>query len=141
MFEFCKCTVAIGGDIRAVVPKPIVSIPEIMLLQQIHGVGAVTNIKVIETQDTTSEAERDRLGRFYGDEKVVNLFNQFGDLPKTLAEARIPDESLDPVWRSEREKAKAAPKKPAAKKRARTAKGAFVADNPETPENEAYVEG
>lgn len=118
MFEFCSCTVAIGGDVRAVVPKPTVSVAEIMLLQQIHGGDAVTNIKITGTHDTTSEEERDRLGRLYSDEKVVNLFNQFGDLPKTLAEARVPDEMLDPVWRSENAK------KPAAKKTTRAKKPA-----------------
>lgn len=140
MIEFCSCTVAIGGDVRAIVPKPVVSVPEILMLQAIHGADAVTNIKVIETQDVSSEEERDRLGNLYGDGKVVEIFNQFGDLPQTLQAARIADEMLEPVWRSERAK-KPAAKKKAAPKRARTSGGKFVADNPATPENEAYEEG
>jgi len=139
MFELCSCTVAIGGDVRAIVPKPFVSVPEILLLQSIHGNDAVTNIKVIKTQDATSEEERDRLGSLYGDDKVVGIFNQFGDLPETLAAARIADEMLEPVWRSQR--TKKAAKKPAPRKRARNANGHFVADDPSTPENEAFVEG
>jgi len=140
MFEFCSCTVAIGGDIRSVVPKPIVSVPEILLLQHLHGADAVSHIKVIKKEDTTSEQERDRLGRFYGDHKIAALFNQFGELPKTIEEARIQPEFFDAVWKAGLEKPKAA-KKAAPRKRARTKAGHFVADNPETPENEAYVEG
>ena len=106
MFEFCSCVVAIGGDVRATVPRPVVSVAEILMLQQIHGGDAVTNIKVSSTEETTSEQERDRLGRLYGDQKVVDLFQQFGELPKTIKEARIASEMLDPVWQAELAKEK-----------------------------------
>ena len=142
MFDLIKCNVAIGGDSRAVVNRPYCTVAEVLLLQSIHGQDAVTNIKVYNTLDTDDTKERDRLGHFYGDEKVVSLFNQFGELPKVLADARIPNEILDPVWLNEKSKA---PKKPVkrttTKRRARTAKGHFVKDDPDTPENEAYVEG
>jgi len=138
MVELCSCTVAIAGDIRRNQPKPRVTPAEIVLLQAIHGASAVTNIRVHGELDTTSDQERDRLGRFYGDDKVVKQFNQFGDLPTTIDDIRIPDEMLDPSWN--REAAKPAKKKAPTRKRARTAKGHFVKDNPETPENEAYVE-
>ncbi|MBC18328.1 MAG: hypothetical protein CL942_16405 [Desulfovibrio sp.] len=136
MFEKCSCTVAIGGDIRSVVPKTMVTPAEIKLLQSIHGDDAVTNIRVDGMFVVTAEEERDRLGNFYGDQKVINLFNQYGDLPDTLEAARIPSELLDPTFTPE-------PKKPAKKKttrkRARDAKGHYIADDPDTPENEAYV--
>ena len=101
---------------RAIVSKPMISVPEILLLQSIHGADAVTNIKVTETHEYTDEEERDRLGRLYGDDKVIGLFNQFGDLPGTLEAARIADEMLEPVWllkglRSQLLKKKAATKK------------------------------
>lgn len=136
MFDKCSCTVAIGGDIRSVVPKTLVTPAEIMLLQSIHGDDAVTNIRVDGSFDVTSDAERDRLGSFYGDQKVVNLFNQYGDLPNTLEAARIPDVLLDPTFTPEKKKPA---KKKTTRKRARDENGHFVADNPETPENEAYV--
>jgi len=136
MFELCSCSVAIGGDIRSVVKRPSVTPAEIMLLQSIHGADAVTNIRIIGEQDNTSDVERDRLGRFYGDDKVVNLFNQFGELPNTLEAARIGEELLDPAWTPKPKK----PAKKAPRKRARTAKGHFVKDDPTTPENEAYIE-
>ena len=45
--DLLSCSVAINGDIRAVITKPQVTIPEIVLLQAMHGADAVTNIKVI----------------------------------------------------------------------------------------------
>ena len=95
--EIYSCCVAIGGDIRSVVTKPLVSIAEIMVLQHIHGPDAVTMIKPVGTTNDSNEQIRDELGRAYGDEKIVELFNQFGELPKTLSEARIPDTLMDPV--------------------------------------------
>lgn len=137
--DLLSCSVAINGDIRAVITKPQVTIPEIVLLQAMHGADAVTNIKVIGEVETTSEQERDRLGNFYKDAKVMEVFGQYGDLPKTLAESRIEDTLLDPVWLSEKKK-KPAPKKKATKKRARNKSGHYIADDPNTPENEAFVE-
>ena len=92
--DLLSCSVAINGDIRAVITKPHVTIPEIVLLQAMHGADAVTNIKVIGELETTSEQERDRLGNFYKDAKVMEVFGQYGDLPKTLAESRIEDTYL-----------------------------------------------
>ena len=114
--ELLSCSVAIGGDIRAVVPKPKVSVAEILLLQHVHGANAVTNIKIVGEMDGDSTSERDRLGSFYGDERVVQIFNQFGELPTTLSEARIDNNLLDPVWRNERAKEEAAKKRTSRKK-------------------------
>tara|TARA_B100001093_G_scaffold187056_1_gene179676 strand:+ start:382 stop:801 length:420 start_codon:yes stop_codon:yes gene_type:complete len=137
MFDKCSCTVAIGGDIRSVVPKTMVTPAEIMLLQSIHGDDAVTNIRVNGELDATMDQERNRLGEFYGDSKVVGLFNQFGDLPNTLEAARVPAELLDPTFKPEKKKPV---KKKTTRKRARDENGHFIADNPETEINEAYVE-
>ena len=112
--EQLSCSVAINGDIRAVITKPLVTIAEIVLLQAMHGADAVTNIKVIGETERTSEQERDRLGNFYKDNKVIEVFGQYGDLPKTLSESRIDDTLLDPVWLREKNK------KPAPKKKAKT---------------------
>ena len=65
--DLLSCSVALNGDIRAVISKPKVTIAEIILLQAMHGSDAVTNIKVIGELKTTSEQERDRLGNFYKD--------------------------------------------------------------------------
>ena len=102
--EKLSCSVAINGDIRAVITKPHVTVAEIVLLQAMHGSDAVFNIKVIGELDSTSEQERDRLGNFYKDAKVMEVFGQYGELPTTLAESRIEDTLLDPVWLSEKKK-------------------------------------
>lgn len=137
--DLLSCSVALNGDIRAVISKPKVTIAEIILLQAMHGSDAVTNIKVIGELKTNSEQERDRLGNFYKDAKVMEVFGQYGDLPETLAQSRIEETLLDPVWLSEKKK-KPAPKKKATRKRARDSKGHYIADDPNTPENEAFVE-
>jgi|TARA_R100000084_G_scaffold15822_1_gene5194 hypothetical protein len=143
MYEICSCVVALGGDVRQTVPKPIVTVPEILLLQSIHGGDAVTNIIITGTEKITDDKIRDDLGILYKDEVVNALFGNFNDLPKTLVEAKIGDELLDPVWKTNRkhEAKKAAPKKKT-KTRARDSSGHFIADDPSTPDvNEAYVEG
>lgn len=95
--EIYSCCVAIGGDIRSVVHKSTVSVAEILVLQHVHGPDAVTMIKPVGSVTTSTDEQRDELGRAYGDEKIVELFNQFGELPKTLREARIPDTLMDAV--------------------------------------------
>lgn len=102
MSETFNCCVAIGGDIRSVVSKADVSIAEILLLQHIHGPDAVHLIRPSGSSDKGNDQMRDELGREYGDDKIVELFNQFGELPQTLREARVGDELMDPVYLHER---------------------------------------
>ena len=141
--EICNCTLAIDGDPRATIQKPGVSIAEIVVLQHIHGDSAVTNIKVMSTVEKSNEQERDHLGILYKDEKVIEIFGQYNDLPKTLKDARIMDALLDPVWLNDLKKnpKKTPAKKKSTLKRARNDKGHYIPDDPSTPENEAFVEG
>ena len=141
--EICNCTLAIAGDPRATIQKPSISIAVIVVLQHIHGDSAVTNIKVISSSDKSNEEERDHLGKLYKDEKIIEIFGQYGELPQSLQDARIGDALLEPVWLNElqKEPKKAANKKKAPTKRARNTKGHYIADDPSTPENEAFVEG
>ena len=91
--EICTCLVSIGGDPRHVVPKHSTTPAEIVLLQRLHGNDAVTEIVVTEKENRSHEDERDRLGARYGDDKIMETFGQYGDLPTTLKEARV-DNSL-----------------------------------------------
>tara|TARA_X000000368_G_scaffold48050_2_gene34327 strand:+ start:7249 stop:7680 length:432 start_codon:yes stop_codon:yes gene_type:complete len=143
MYDICSCVVALGGDVRQTVPKPIVTVPEILLLQSIHGGDAITNIIITGQEKRTDESIRDELGVMYKDDVVNALFGNFNDLPKTLVEAKIGDELLDPVWKTNRKNAaEKSSKKKATKKRARDSAGHFIPDDPSTPNvNEAYVEG
>jgi len=91
--EICNCLVSIGGDPRHVVPKHSTTPAEIVLLQRLHGNDAVTEIVVTQKDKRSHEDERDRLGARYGDDKIMETFGQYGDLPTTLKEARV-DNSL-----------------------------------------------
>mgnify|MGYP001361605020 CR=1 FL=1 len=142
--EICNCTLAIDGDVRATIQKPYVSIAEIVVLQHLHGGDAVNNIKVVDISRKTDDEERDHLGKIYKDGKIIEIFTQYGKLPHSLKDARINDVLLDPVWLND---GKPSPhsKKPVKEKkttqtRARNDKGHYIADDPNTPENEAFVE-
>lgn len=136
MIEYGSVDIAIGGDSRAVIHKNTVSIPEIVILQSLHGDDAITNIRIDGTWDTPDDVERDRLGILYKDSKVIDVFQKYGDLPKTLKDARIGEALLDPVFVKELSEVPA-PKK-TIRKRARKADGSFKSDDPTTPQNEAW---
>lgn len=125
--------VAIANNLQNVISKDFITIPEIVMLRNIHGQSSVFNIKITGEFEHDDEIERDRLGNIYGDQKVEEVFGAYGQLPKTLEEARIEESFLDPLFAQEK------PKKQKKVKRARNAKGHYIADDPTTEENEAYV--
>jgi hypothetical protein len=64
--QFCKVEIKLGGDMLNTVIKNGVSVPEIVLLRQIHG-GA-DSVRVIEIEDARkvqNSAELERLRREY----------------------------------------------------------------------------
>ena len=139
--EHHSACLAIGGDITHVVVKQFVTSAEIVLLRNIHGDHAVSNIKPTGSFEHDGDAERNRLGELYDDATVEQVFGKYGDVPTTLAAAKIEDSYMDQVWLTEvKSKPKKAAKKAASKKRARTKAGHFVADDPTTDANEAFVE-
>ena len=101
MFQQIKCDIALKGDARSVITKSPVSVPEIVVMRRIHGDDSVTNISVIGEWEHNDEAERDRLGRIFGDGRIIEIFNQYGELPKTFKDARIEDVLLDPIFLKE----------------------------------------
>lgn len=132
---------AIGGDITHVIVKEFITPAEIVLLRNIHGDHAVTNIRPTGTFDHDGDAERNRLGEMYDDAIVEQVFGKYGDVPPSLAAAKIEDSYMDQVWLTQiKAKPKKAAKKAATKKRARTKEGHFIADDPTTDANEAFVE-
>ena len=120
MFEQIKCDIAINGDSRSVITKKPVSIPEVVVLRHIHGDDSVTNISVLGQWDHDDESERDRLGKMFGDARIIEIFNQYGELPKSFQDARIEDVLLDPLFKKEME-SKPAPKPKAKAKKAKKA--------------------
>lgn len=131
---------AIGSDINHGITKDFVTASEIVVLRNIHGETAVSEIRPTGSFDHGSDEERNRLGELYNDELVAEIFGKFGEVPISLEDAKIEESYMDKMWlRDSKETPKKAAKK-ATKKRARTAQGAFVADDPTTDENEAWVE-
>lgn len=60
-----KCEVALAGDVRQLVPK-VVTVPELVVLQAIHGHGSVQNVEVVGMDKRPHRDELDRLHRVYG---------------------------------------------------------------------------
>lgn len=140
--EKINANIAIDGNIGNVVNKDFLTIPELVMLRNIHGETSVSNIIVDGSFDHDDKAERDRLGNLYGDQKVIDVFGAYGALPKTFEDARIDDGYFDQIYLQERLKkpAKSKAKAKAKPKRARDSKGHFIADDPDTEINEAYEE-
>lgn len=92
--QVCDCLVLIGGDIGNSVMKYGVTAPEVAILRSIHGDDAVRDIVIKSNDKIDHLAERDRLGISYKDEIISGLFGKFGDLPETLAEARVQDDLI-----------------------------------------------
>lgn len=138
--EKINANIAIDGNIGNVVNKDFLTIPELVMLRNIHGETSVSNIIVDGSFDHDDKAERDRLGNLYGDQKVIDVFGAYGALPKTFEDARIDDGYFDQIYLQERLKKPAKSKSKAKPKRARDSKGHFIADDPDTEINEAYEE-
>ena len=138
--EKINANIAIDGNIGNVVNKDFLTIPELVMLRNIHGETSVSNIIVDGSFDHDDKAERDRLGNLYGDQKVIDVFGAYGALPKTFEDARIDDGYFDQIYLQERSKKPAKSKSKAKPKRARDSKGHFIADDPDTEINEAYEE-
>lgn len=138
--EKINANIAIDGNIGNVVNKDFLTIPELVMLRNIHGETSVSNIIVDGSFDHDDKAERDRLGNLYGDQKVIDVFGAYGSLPKTFEDARIDDGYFDQIYLQERLKKPAKSKSKAKPKRARDSKGHFIADDPDTEINEAYEE-
>lgn len=108
--QVCDCLVLVGGDIGNSVMRYGVTAPEIAILRAIHGDDAVRGIVIRSNEDVGSDGERDRLSLTYKEEVVAALFGKFGDLPETLAEARVQDDLIasDETRKVARKKAEAA---------------------------------
>lgn len=95
--QICQCEVRLGGDMRRTVIRERVTVPEIRVLQNIHGADAVVNIRPLKVEKNFDHAEhREELKRVY--ERggiaspnpdataglVARLFGAYGNLPEKL---------------------------------------------------------
>ena len=89
MENMYQVNVALAGDLRHVVIKNGVSVPELAILRSIHSDSAISNITLTAKENYDSDSERERLGKIYGADKVVKLFNAYGDLPMDIKKLKI----------------------------------------------------
>lgn len=131
-----KCEVALAGDVRQLVPKEV-TVPELLVLQAIHGQGSVLNITPAGMDKRTHSDELARLHRLYGkagEEEganvVARLFPGYApQLPVRLSDIGMAESDAD----ADKPKKKKVGKKKASKKTA--AKPADGDDNEDsTPE-------
>jgi len=92
--QVCDCLVLVGGDIGNSVMRYGVTAPEVAILRSIHGNDAVREIVIKANEKVDHAGERDRLSLTYKEEVVAGLFGKFGDLPETLADARVEDDLI-----------------------------------------------
>lgn len=98
--QIVSCSVRLKGSLNHVVTNKIVSVPELRILRQIHGVDAIQDVKVLRTDaNFDHENHRIELQRVY--EQGINsdpeqvgglvnkLFGPFGKLPTNLIEVGI----------------------------------------------------
>ena len=101
-----RCNVALGGDLGQVVIKNGVTVPELVILRYVHLPTSITNICLTGKEKYDSEGERYRLGKAYSDEKVVEIFGQFGELPMDIKELKIDpnlmEEGAKPIGKFEK---------------------------------------
>lgn len=117
-----KCEVALAGDVRQLVPKTV-TVPELVVLQAIHGHGSVQNIQVVGMDKRPHRDELDRLHRVYGkagEEEgkgvVARLFPGYApQLPVRLSDIGMAeadaDEDAPPQSRKKASKKKTGKKK------------------------------
>lgn len=94
--QLITCTVALAGDIRNTVVRDAfspVTYPEYLLLQMMHGEGAVSDAHDIGTVDRTPDEERKRLSYIYGEKLVATAFPGVG-FQFPFANGRIPKAPL-----------------------------------------------
>lgn len=101
-----RCNVALDGDLGQVVVKEGVTVPELAILRFIHLPTSITNICLMGKDKYDSEVERDRLGKIYSDEKVLEIFGQFGELPMQVKELNIDpalmEQGAEPIGKFEK---------------------------------------
>lgn len=88
-----NCTLRLSGDVLNTVEKTNISPAEIVILNDLHGEGAVINIKPTQMDKVPHRQERERLAGIYGHHVVDRIFpGEFNKLPSTLADIEGKDE-------------------------------------------------
>ncbi len=101
-----RANVALGGELGSVIAKEGLTVPELAILRFVHLPTSITNICLMGKEEYDSESERYRLGKIYSDEKVIDIFGQFGELPMNVKELKIDpnlmEEGAKPIGKFEK---------------------------------------
>lgn len=87
--QYYKAKILLAGNQLNQVEK-VVSAPEILILQYIHGVDAVTQVKHVKTEQVNLREEKMRLKGRYDqalvkrDQSVDTIFGPLGSVPEQL---------------------------------------------------------
>lgn len=85
--QVCTVSVNLAGNQNSQVIGKVVTVPEIQLLQHIHGKDAVFDIVPVDETNRVPQEEIERLQQTYGPDKFAAVFTgAFPKLPQTLAE-------------------------------------------------------
>jgi hypothetical protein len=91
------CEILIGGDMGNTVVKAGISVPEIVILTALHGIGSVANMKLEGENAINNAAELKRLSDTYGRDIVTKAFPGANPtLPKLLIDIGIDDVAVEP---------------------------------------------
>ena len=91
------CEILIGGDMGNTAVKAGITVPEIVLLTALHGMGAVTNMKLEGENVIGNASELKRLTDIYGRDIVSKAFPGANPvLPKLLIDIGIDDVAVEP---------------------------------------------
>ncbi len=141
--QVCSVTVSLGGDIRNTVIREGVTPAEIAVLNHIHGEGAVHNINPTHMDKRAHKEEKTRLTEKYKRhaKDIDGLFP--GIAPKMPIKLRDIGIDMDAVKGADPAPEDQEPEEEPEKtsERAHNEDGTFKADDPKTPENEAFVKG
>lgn len=91
------CEILIGGDMGNTVVKAGITVPEIVILTALHGVGSVSNMKLEGENNISNGPELARLTKIYGRDIIAKAFPGANPvLPKLLIDIGIDDVAVEP---------------------------------------------
>lgn len=107
--QIVSCEILLGGDLTNTVVKHGVSVPEVAILAQIHGIGSVRRLKIEGKDNRTTVSEKDRLNGIYGEKVVSKLFpGAVPQFPKYIKDLGLSASDDEPEARPSKEKAELA---------------------------------
>lgn len=87
--QYYKAKIRLAGSTMNEVQK-VLSAPEILVLQYIHGVDAIVSVKIIEEKRVNLREEKERLKGLYDqalvkrDQSIDTIFGPLGSVPEQL---------------------------------------------------------